>query len=443
MDRHSTFPASELQRLVREAAARTSELVGDLSPEQLAVSQQEIVNPFLWEIGHVAFFYEAFLLRQLGQQEPLIEHGDDLYDSFTVDPDDRWALPLPTLEQTVEYVRCVLELVTERLTSRDASVHETYLYQLAVRHEGMHAEAFTYMRQTLEYPEPKLDVCRADLRSIGSGPCPGDVAIPGGTYRLGADPDVVLEEWAFVFDNEKWAHPVEVAPFEIARAPVSNLEFADFVEDGGYLRRELWSRQGWQWCAKAGMQRPIYWRRSADGWARMHFDRLVPLEGHAPVVNVGWYEAQAWCNWAGRRLPTEAEWELAASAEPDAGGGGITDRKRAYPWGEDPAGEEHANLDWRAMGCVDVGAFPAGDSAFGCRQMLGNVWEWTSSAFYPFPGYVVDTPYREYSAPWFGNRKVLRGGSWATRSLLVNGTYRNFFQPERNDIFAGFRTCVR
>ena len=192
---------------------------------------------------------------------------------------------------------------------------------------------------------------------------------------------------------------------------------------------------------KTGYQHPAYWSRGENGWLRRHYNQWVSMEEHAPVIHVSWYEAEAYCNWANRRLPTEAEWEMAASAEPE--GNGITARKRRYPWGDDPVTENRANLNSRFMGCVDVGAFPEGDSAFGCRQMLGNVWEWTSSPFYSFPGYIVDFPYKEYSAPWFGYRKVLKGGAWATRSRLANNNFRNFFQPHRNDIFAGFRTCVK
>jgi iron(II)-dependent oxidoreductase len=163
------------------------------------------------------------------------------------------------------------------------------------------------------------------------------------------------------------------------------------------------------------------------------------------VLHVNWYEADAYCRWAGRRLPTEAEWETAASAEPSAGGrrgDALAPTKRRFPWGDATPTPDRANLDWRAMGCVDVGAFPAGESAFGCRQMIGNVWEWTSDDFAPYPGFEVD-PYQEYSEPWFGTHKVLRGGCWTTRSRLLRNTWRNFYRPDRRDVWAGFRTCAR
>lgn len=439
MNEQHALPASQLFEWVHDARERTLELISDLTDEQLTVPIMEVVNPFRWELGHVAFFYDVFLLRVLGSDVFLLKGAENLYDSFKVDHDDRWGLPLPSREETLAYMRRVLESVARQLESHDPDSRERYLYLLSILHEDMHGEAFTYMRQTLEYPQPQIGIAcdRSGLERIGSGPLRGDVEIPGGAFELGATRDA-----PFVFDNEKWAHPVEVHSFRMARAPVTNAEFAEFVEDRGYLRRELWSHQGWVWREKTGAQHPSCWVRTGTGWMRRHFDRLVPAEPHAPVGHVNWYEAEAYCNWAGRRLPTEAEWELAASAEPAPNGRGITTRKRRYPWGGEPPSPERANLDSRFLGCVDVSAFASGDSAFGCRQMLGNVWEWTASAFYPFPGYVVDTPYQEYSAPWFGYRKVLKGGAWATRSRLANNTYRNFFQPYRSDIFAGFRTCA-
>jgi iron(II)-dependent oxidoreductase len=438
-DKHFELPATELIEMVTDAHERTVQCVADLDDAQLTVPLREIVNPFVWELGHVAFFYDVFLLRLLEGSDPVMEGSDDLYNSFTVDHDNRWSLPLPSREETLDYMRHVMQLVVERLNSNQPSAAETYLYLLAVHHEDMHDEAFTYMRQTLGYPEPVFadSGTGAMPEASGGGPLPGDVDVPAAGFQLGAAPDA-----PFVFDNEKWAHPVELPAFQIARAPVTNAEFAAFVDDGGYLRRELWSTQGWVWRAKIGAQGPIHWRRGERGWLRRDFDKMVPIEEHAPVVHVNWYEAEAYCNWAGRRLPTEAEWEMAASAAPADAGKGSTEYKSRYPWGNEQPTPDRANLDSHFMGCVDVGAFAAGDSAFGCRQMIGNVWEWTASPFYPFPGYVVDFPYREYSAPWFGYRQVLKGGAWATRSHLAYNTHRNFFQPYRNDLFAGFRTCA-
>jgi iron(II)-dependent oxidoreductase len=259
------------------------------------------------------------------------------------------------------------------------------------------------------------------------------VNVPGGRFLLGSLPGE-----PFVFDNEKWAHPVEVRPFAIARAPVTQAEFSAFVDEGGYTRRELWDEAGWTWRQAAGAEHPVYWRRDGAWWRR-HFDRWLPLEPHRPVLHVNWYEASAYCRWARRRLPTEAEWELAASA---AGGGfGFAGSKRRFPWGDQPPRDDQANLDGISAGCIDVAGCPAGDSASGARQMIGNVWEWTASDFQPYPGFAVD-PYVDYSQPWFGTHKVLRGGCWVTRARLLRNTYRNFYRPQRRDVWAGFRTCA-
>jgi iron(II)-dependent oxidoreductase len=427
-----------LTRLLIDARARTLELIADLTDAQMVGPHLPIVNPLLWEIGHVAWFQEKWVLRHLGRERPIREDGDLLYDSARVPHDTRWNLPLPSRDETLSYMQQVRDRIVERLGSIDPDEGETYFHLLAVYHEDMHAEAFTYTRQTLEYPRPRFVKTGDRGLETGSGPLPGDVEIPAGTFLLGATPDL-----PFVFDNEKWAHPVEVRPFRIARVPVTNAEFAAFVEEKGYLRREFWSEAGWRWRETERAGHPVYWQRAPGGrWYRREFDRIVPLEDHLPIIHVNWYEAEAYCRWAGRRLPTEAEWEVAASAEPSPDGGWSGGRKRPFPWGDEPPSPDRANLDSRGVGCIEVGALPLGDSAFGCRQMIGNVWEWTSTTFGPYPGFVVD-PYKEYSEPWFGTHKVLRGGCWATRSRLIRNTWRNFYTPDRRDVLAGFRTCAQ
>jgi iron(II)-dependent oxidoreductase len=414
---------------VRDARRRTLELLAGLDDTRLLGPRLPSVNPPLWEVGHVGWFQERWVLRHANRRPPLWTDADALYDSAAVAHDTRWDLPLPLREQTLRYLARVEEQVLERLAGRPRA-DEVYFTLLSVFHEDMHAEASLYTRQTLAYPAPCLFGTADAAPAGGDTPWAGEVPVAGGAFRLGADPGE-----PFVFDNEKWAHPVELQPFAIGRAPVTQAEFAAFVEDGGYRRPELWDIAGWAWRAGAAAEQPVYWRREAGGWLRRDFDRWVPLEPHRPVVHVNAYEAAAYCRWANRRLPSEAEWEAAASWE--AAGGA----RRHFPWGEDGPTPERANLDGRALGCVGVAAHAAGDSPCGCRQMLGNVWEWTADTFGPYPGFVHD-PYKEYSAPWFGDHQVLRGGCWATRGRLLRNTWRNFYRPDRRDVFAGFRTCA-
>ena len=423
----AALPAADtLATWVADARARTLALVDDLADEQMMGPRLAIINPLLWEIGHVAWFQEKWVLRHVLTQPPLAPDVDRLYDSMAIAHDTRWDLPLPPRRATYEYLEQVRDRVLEALARHGDDGELRYHVMYSVFHEDMHDEAFTYTRQTLGYRPPALP---APPPLPGGGPLRGDVEIAGGTYLLGA-----LPQEPFVFDNEKWAHPVEVAPFRIARAAVSQGELAAFVEEGGYRRRELWSAEGWQWRQREAVEGPLYWRREGQAWLRRDFDRWVPLEPHRPVIHVSAHEAEAYCAWAGRRLPTEAEWEAAAA--------GAGERRRHFPWGQTLPGAEHANLDGLRLGCVDVGALAAGDTPEGCRQLLGNVWQWTASTFAPFPGFTPD-PYHEYSAPWFGDHRVLRGGAWPTRARLLRNTWRNFYKPERRDVWAGFRTCAR
>ena len=432
--------ATALIDYLTEARSRTLQLLADLTDEQLMGPRLPIVNPLLWEIGHLAWFHEKWILRHLWKEDPIRSDADLLYDSANVAHDTRWDLPLPGRPETLSYMAEVLERIGEKLQLREPSAQEVYFYLLALLHEDMHDEAFTYTRQTLGYPSPRLHEGNdSGIKTAPGkgGPLNGDVEIPGGPFRLGAESSTF-----FVFDNEKWAHAVEVGPFRIARAPVTNTEFLAFVENKGYEREQWWSSEGWEWRQRMGAEHPVYWRQaSASGWTRRHFEEIVPLEEHLPVIHVNRHEAEAYCSWAGRRLPTEAEWEMAASAEFQSGRP-TGDQKRLFPWGNEPPTAARANLDWKAMGCIEAGALPEGDSAVGCRQMIGNVWEWTASDFLPYPGFTVD-PYKEYSEPWFGTHKVLRGGCWTTRSRLIRNTWRNYYPPDRRDVWAGFRTCAR
>ena len=448
-DRGTGMMTTQLIGALKETRARTLELVNDLNEEQLIGPRLQIVNPLRWEIGHVAWFQEFWVLRHLGGQPPILNNGDELYDSGRVPHETRWDLPLLERDETLVYMQRVLERVIDQVGDKiggltDAEGYDQeYFLNLVLLHEQMHDEAIAYTRQTLSYPAPAFEAVN-NVRfaqqiappSEANNDLTFDAEIPGGKFILGSTPDQ-----RFVFDNEQLAHEVGVDPFAISKTAVTNGEFKQFVEDGGYRRSDLWSAEGWQWRTTANAEHPVYWRREGnDRWLRRNFDKWLALDKSLPVIHVNRYEADAYCRWAHRRLPTEAEWEMAASAEPSANGRSLA-HKRRYPWGDEWPSVEQANLDWRVLGCLPVNELPAGDSAFGCRQMIGNVWEWTASDFKPYPGFVAG-PYKEYSAPWFGDHKVLRGGCWTTRSRLIHNAYRNFYTPDRRDVWAGFRTCA-
>ncbi|MEA3410501.1 MAG: selenoneine synthase SenA [Pseudomonadota bacterium] len=424
----------ELIAHLDDARRRTLALIEGLDADQLMGPRLATVNPLRWEIGHAAYFHEVWVLRRHLGEPPVMEGADALYDSISIAHDDRWDLPLPSLPETLVYMNSVHDAIKRHLAQDAPDPRRDYLARYAVFHEDMHTEAFTYTRQTLGYPAPALGP--APRVESHAGDLEGDAGIPGGTFMLGARPDD-----GFVFDNEKWDHAVEVPAFHLARAAVTHGDYAAFVEDGGYRRRDLWDDAGRQWLAASGLAHPVYWREGPDGWEIRRFDHWQPLPRDTAVIHVNWYEARAWCRWAGRRLPTEAEWEVAAAGEPAADGKSLAPVKRRYPWGDSPPDPTRANLDGNALGTIGVAALPAGDSAFGCRQMIGNVWEWTDTAFGPYPGFTPDM-YQDYSQPLFGSTRVLRGGAWATRGRMIRNTWRNYYGPERNDVLAGFRTCA-
>ena len=374
--------AGVLRAWLADAHKRTAELTGIAEFETRVVPLLAIVNPPLWELGHIGWFQEFWLHRAGDFAQPsMLPHADRWYDSARVAHDTRWSLDLPDAKATRAYVEAVYERTQSLLAATAPGDACAYFAQLAIFHQDMHNEAFCYMWQTLAYPMP-LEWPQARASAAA------DLEIPAGRFLLGAQAGS-----GFVFDNEKWAHEVELPAFAIARSAVSNAQYRAFVEAGGYQRRELWSDAGWAMRERLGLEHPRYWRRDADAWSVRRWDRWTPLAAQDPVVHVSWHEAMAYCAWAGRRLPSEAEWERAARGQSDG-------------------------LD------------------------CGQVWEWTASRFAPYPGFAAD-PYKEYSAPWFADdHRVLRGGSFATPRRLLRPTWRNFYQPERADLFCGFRTCA-
>lgn len=424
---------------VKDARNRSIELVDDLTDEQLRrPPYMSKINPPLWEIAHLTWFQENFVLRDLLGRDPVFDDVDRRYDSSVIGHEKRWSTDLFPREKAYEYMRTVRDRIVDFVKHGRPDEEALHRILYTVYHDDMHNEAFTYTRQTLGYPPPELD--GAGNGTIPEGDAPDgseDLEVPGGIFPLGAS-----RSEPFVFDLEKWVHQVEVEPFTMARTPVTQGQYADFVEAGGYQMQSFWSDAGWRWRQATNADHPLYWRRDGSGgWLRRDFDEWTELEPDRPVVHVNYYEAKAYCRWADRRLPTEAEWMVAASAEQMEDGNRLTGDKLRYPWGNDRQDDPPAQLDWRTMGCAGVNAFPEGDSPAGCRQMVGNVWEWTDSDFEPFPGFEPDF-YEDNAAPWFGARKVLKGGAWPTRSRFIRSEYRNYFTPERRDVYAGFRTCA-
>jgi iron(II)-dependent oxidoreductase len=427
-----------IKRLIEDLAdarQRTLALVEGLNKQQLVGPKLDTVNPLIWEIGHVAYFYEFWILRHLDGNKSFLDNADELYDSINIAHNDRWSLPLLSLDETKDYMQQVYQAVIQRLQDGKTGEQDIYLTRYALFHEDMHTEAFTYTRRTLNYPSPVFSSSVIDDEIYDGGSLDGDVEIEGGEYLLGAQ-----KESSFCFDNEKWQHPVKIKPFAIARAATSYQQFAKFIDAGGYHKQQFWDDEGWSWLKNNAIEQPNGWKKDSEGnWLIKQFDQWQVMRPDAAVIHINWYEANAWCRWAKRRLPSEAEWELAASGSPEN-----INEKRLYPWGDEipieTPSEKYANMDSRAMSTIDVGALPDSDSAFGCRQMLGNVWEWTADTFNPYPDFTADM-YQDYSQPLFGITKVLRGGAWTTRSRMIRNTWRTYYGADRNDVFAGFRTC--
>jgi iron(II)-dependent oxidoreductase len=381
-----------------DARQRTLQLVEPLSDEQLNRVYSPILSPLAWDLGHIANFEELWLVQTVGRRRPL--HGElgRYYDAIENPRRSRGELPILRGDDLRSYLDDVRERTLEVLdgvdldATADPLLADGFVYEMLLAHEHQHNETMLQLIQMVEGYEP-----------VELHPSPGAeddgpemVLVEGGEVEIGAGPA------RFAYDNERPRHAVELRPFWIDRVPVTNGAYAEFVRE-------------------TGAEAPMYWESEAGGgWCRVAMGRAEPLDLQQPVVHVSWHEADAFARWAGKRLPSEQEWEAAAD-------------------GADPA---PANLDQLAFGCAPAGAHAEGASHCGAVQMLGDVWEWTSSDFVAYPGFRA-FPYPEYSEVFFGpEHKVLRGGSWATRRNVARISFRNWDLPERRQIFAGIR-CAR
>ncbi len=422
---------------LEQARDRTWSLLAPIDDDDLARQVSPLMSPLCWDLAHIGHYEELWLLRALVGASPTDPRYDDLYDAFQHPRRERAALPILDPAGARAYVDGVRTRVLDALPDVDFDDgplrRDGFVYGMVIQHEHQHQETMLATVGLLDrpYAEPATADMGPDAPATHS--CRSDdaeVSLAGATVVMGTD----TEPWAY--DNERPAHHVDVAPFHIDVTPVTTRAYRAFVDAGGYDDERLWSTAGWAWRQESGLEHPQGWRREGDGaWSERRFGRRADLPADEPVEHVCWYEAEAFARWAGKRLPTEAEWEYAASWTPDG-------TKRRYPWGDEDPTPERADLGRLRLGPAPVGVHPLGASPHGVLGMVGQVWEWTATRFDGYPGF-RSFPYREYSEVFFGDEyRVLRGGSWATHPVACRTTFRNWDYPIRRQIFCGFR-CAR
>jgi iron(II)-dependent oxidoreductase len=424
---------AQVADVLTRARDRSRLLTEAVDEDELVRQHSPLMSPLVWDLAHIGNQEELWLVRDVGGRAPVRQDIDHLYDAFKHARADRPSLPLLGPAAARRYVSEVRDKVLEVLAHSPMEgrplVDNAFAFGMVAQHEQQHDETMLATHQ-LRAGAAVLDASPPPAAPTGTSLLCAEVLVPGGPFTMGTS----TQPWAL--DNERPAHVVELAPFFIDTAAVTNGAYLAFIDAGGYDEPTWWSAQGWAFRQKADLSAPLFWRREADTWWRVQFgihERVVPSE---PVVHVSFYEAQAYAAWAGRRLPTEAEWEKAARWDPATG------RSRSYPWGDEAPGPQHANLGQRHLRPAEAGAYPLGASPLGVQQLIGDVWEWTSSDFHGYPGFTA-FPYPEYSLVFFGSDyKVLRGGSFGSDAVAVRGTFRNWDYPIRRQIFAGFR-CAR
>jgi gamma-glutamyl hercynylcysteine S-oxide synthase len=423
--------AADFVAALQESRERTLELVAPFSDAELERVQSTLMSPLVWDLGHIAAFEDLWIVHRHGGRPLLHEELADVYDAFETPRAGRGDLPFLPAPAAREYLAEVRERALDVLAWDGSG--DGVIVELIVRHEQQHTETMLQTIQLAELEGLHLD-CRVargngTLRDTSRRPGLSGlemIEIPGGECTIGTSAA------GFAYDNERPRHRTDVRGYLIGRTPITNASYLTFVEGGGYERREWWSDEGWSWKEDYDITRPQSW--TADLRSEWRLTGSQPLDPDRPVVHVSWFEADAFARAHAGRLPTELEWEKAATWDQER------QTARPYPWGDHPPVPGiHANLDQRAGGPRVAGSLPAGASPYGVLGMIGDVWEWTASDFSAYPGFRA-FPYREYSEVFFGSHyKVLRGGSWATRPRVASATFRNWDFPQRRQIFSGFR----
>jgi len=419
---------------LQEVRARTLFLVEGLSDEALNQVHDPLMSPIAWDLGHIATFEDLWLVQKAFGRPALRADLGKVYDPFTAPRSERGALPYLRGADVLRHLEAVRGRTLALLEDADLSgaaeplLAEGFVYEMVLRHEQQHTETILQTLQIM-ISEPYDPPARRTLPPAED--VEGDMAlVPGGPFEMGAPPE------GFAYDNERPRHAHDVPAFLIDRVPVTNGQMLDFIGDGGYRRPELWAAAGWAWREREAVELPRYWSCDDGAYLVRAFGAEAPVDPGLPVCHVSWYEADAYARWAGKRLPSEAEWEKAAAWDPGSG------QSRPHPWGGQAASERVANLGQLSFGAAPSGAYRGGESPCGMRQAAGDVWEWTASPFEGYRGFRA-FPYREYSEEFFGGPyRVLRGGSWATQPEAVSNTFRNWDYPERRQIFAGFRCAA-
>ncbi|MGP3952484.1 ergothioneine biosynthesis protein EgtB [Streptomyces sp. 7N604] len=416
------------------ARERTAVLTTCVEEPDLTAQHSPLMSPLVWDLAHIGNQEELWLLRAVGGAEALRPDIDKVYDAFEHPRAERPSLPLLPPAEARTYVADVRSRVLDVLERTPLNgggplIDAGFAFGMIAQHEQQHDETMLITHQLRRGPAA-LSAPPPPPAPAGAAALASEVLVPAGPFTMGTS----TEPWAL--DNERPAHTRDVPAFFIDTVPVSNGAYARFIGDGGYDDPRWWATEGWAYIREHGLAAPLFWHRDGGGpWLRRRFGVTEPVPEAEPVLHISWYEADAYARWAGRRLPTETEWEKAARHDPATG------RSRRYPWGDADPAPVHANLGQRHLQPAPVGSYPEGASPLGVRQLMGDVWEWTSSDFLPYPGFAA-FPYREYSEVFFGSaHKVLRGGSFAVDPVACRGTFRNWDLPIRRQIFSGFRTA--